>query len=92
MIHYETKPVYGACVNDHNLGYLNRYLGEIRQIDEFPEEAYPQALDNLNCSSCEFDEKDHYIPSEGFGNLKISGRFLLLACSPLARMIISSRA
>lgn len=48
MIHYETKPVHGARINDLNRGYLNRYMGEIRQIDEFPEEAYPQVLDNLN--------------------------------------------
>ena len=48
MIHYETKSVHGACVNDLNRGYLNRYMREIRQIDEFPEEAYPQVLDNLN--------------------------------------------
>lgn len=49
---YETKPVHGACVNDLNWGYLNRYLSEIRQIDEFPEEAYPQVLDNLNLVAC----------------------------------------
>ena len=48
MVHYETKPVHGACVNDLNRGYLNRYMSEIRQIDEFPDEAYPQILDNLN--------------------------------------------
>lgn len=48
MIHYETKPVHGACVNDLNRGYLNRYMREFRQIDEFPDEAYPQVLDNLN--------------------------------------------
>ena len=48
MIHYETKPVHGADINDLNRGYLSRYMSEIRQIDEFPEEAYPQVLNNLS--------------------------------------------
>jgi ATP-dependent DNA helicase RecG len=51
MIHYETKPVYGAGVNDLNRGYLNQYLREFRRIDEFPEEAYPQVLENLNLAA-----------------------------------------
>jgi hypothetical protein len=25
MVHYETKPVHGACVNDLNRDYLDRY-------------------------------------------------------------------
>ena len=48
MVHYETKPVHGACVNDLNRGYLDRYMREFRQIDAFPDEAYQQILDNLN--------------------------------------------
>jgi len=51
MVHYEIKPVHGAGVNDLNRGYLNQYLKEIRQMDEFSEEAYPRILENLNLAT-----------------------------------------